>query len=805
MRPIHSSGPMLRDTVFIKDLVATGITGEDAWSRPTPHPLKISVLLRTDFKKASTTDNLNYSLNYAVLSRNIAEYMKANEKRNFKSLGKVAEAIAGVVLDESIGGGRHAEVIVRSDKSSIRADTIEYHLERSKTEKVDQDRICIKGLRLLTVIGVFTFERLKKQIVDIDLDLYLKDNTHTETNKIVDEVTEFVETSNFKTVEAFASSIGQFILQNNSNCISKLKVVATKPNAIAYTEGVGVSTQIFDSEVSSSPIKFNNVANESSNKAHVAEQMFNLPTTALDTSFAASKTHEAYIAFGSNEGNQVKNITDALDHLKKFGIKVMATSSLYISKPMYFRDQPDFFNGVIKISFENKSPHQLLKILKTIEYDYLKRVKQFENGPRALDLDILLFDNVIMNESDLTIPHRSMLERSFVLQPLCELLGPDYIHPVSAEPIHDHLRQLSELQTDESIQESSKIYQIVPILRLDPIANPLRFDHNENTHKTLIMGILNVTPDSFSDGGKYYSLKPDIIQERVSTLVQKGADIIDIGGLSTRPGSDEPTSQEELDRVIPAIRAIRDSSDPQVANVLISVDTYRAEIAEKCLQAGADIINDVSMGLYDDTLFDVVARHGCPYIVNHTRGTPKTMSKLTVYNSNTDEDIIENLVDISTGQTITLTNPATDNLVKGVSRELALQLLKAFDRGIKKWQIIIDPGIGFAKNLEQNLRLIKNASAFKCYSVNINKRSTTDPSNVNHHYISFYGSPLLLGTSRKKFLGTICNQLNPSERVISTAASVVACVEQKTDIVRVHDVREIKDAILIADAIYKSH
>ncbi|CCE85874.1 Piso0_005510 [Millerozyma farinosa CBS 7064] len=804
MRPIHSSGPMLRDTVFIKDLVATGITGEDAWSRPTPHPLKISVSLRTDFKKASATDNLKYSLNYAVLSRNIAEYMRANEKRNFKSLGRVAESIAEVVLDESIGGGRHAEVIVRSDKSSIRADAIEYHLERSKTEKVVQDRICIKGLRLLTVIGVFTFERLKKQIVDIDLDLYVKENTHSETNKIVDEVTEYVETSNFKTVEAFVSSIGQFILQNNSSCISKLKVVATKPNAIAYTEGVGVSTEIYDSELSSAQIKFNNVTNETSSKVPVTEKTFNLPTTASDSAFGASRSHEAYIAFGSNEGNQVNNIADALDHLKDFGINVMATSSLYISKPMYFKDQPDFFNGVVKVTFEDKSPHQLLKILKSIEYDYLKRIKQFENGPRAIDLDILLFDNVSLNESDLTIPHKSMLERSFVLQPLCELLGPDYIHPVSAEPIHDHLRQLSGSQTDDAIQESSKIYQIVPISRLDPIANPLRFDHNENTHRTLIMGILNVTPDSFSDGGKHYSLKPADIEERVFTLLKQGADIIDIGGLSTRPGSDEPPLQEELDRVIPAIKAIRDSSDQQVANAVISVDTYRGEIAEKCLQAGADIINDVSMGLYDDTLFDVVARHGCPYIVSHTRGTPKTMSKLTVYNSNTDEDIIENLVDISNGQTITLTNPATENLVKGVSRELALQLLKAFDRGIKKWQIVVDPGVGFAKNLEQNLSLIKTASTFKSYSVEVNRRSTTDPSNVNHHYISFYGSPILLGTSRKKFLGTICDQANPSERVISTAASVVACIEQKTDIVRVHDVGEIKDAVLIADAIYKS-
>lgn len=132
---------------------------------------------------------------------------------------------------------------------------------------------------------------------------------------------------------------------------------------------------------------------------------------------------------------------------------------------------------------------------------------------------------------------------------------------------------------------------------------------------------------------------------------------MDIGGVSTRPGSVEPSVQEELDRLLPVVRAIRESSNNALSQCVISIDTYRAKIAEECLLAGADVINDISMGLYDDCMFDVVAKYGCPYIMNHTRGTPQTMSKLTTYESNTNEDIIEYLTDPVTGHHISFQSP----------------------------------------------------------------------------------------------------------------------------------------------------
>lgn len=787
---------MLQDTVFINNLASTAITGKDAWNRPTPQPITISVSLNTDFHQASVTDNLKYSLNYAVISRNISEFMKANEHKNFKSLGSIAESISEIVLDEKKGGGHQAVVAIKSTKSEIRADSIEYKTSVSKIENLEvPDEINVHGLKLLTVIGVFTFERLQKQIVDIDLSLKLKKNASISIHKIIDELTLYVETSNFKTVEALVMKIGQLVMQNHGDGVQDITAKVTKPNAITFTDGVGVASNMTKSSFKDvEPIR--NI-----NAAELPDSQFNLPTSVEDSKFDSEKEHIAYIAIGSNEANQISNINHALQLLKTYDIKILSTSSLYISKPMYYKDQPDFYNGAIKVCFRNKTPHDLLKELKEIEYKHIKRVKEFDNGPRSIDLDILMYDDIILNTDDLIIPHKLMLERTFVLQPLCELLGPEVLHPVSAEPLHNHSRQLLTSETNELIQESSNLLQIVPIPRLADDNNPLTFDHLENKHKTLIMGILNITPDSFSDGGRNFDKSINEVLENASQLLTQGADILDIGGVSTRPGSVEPSVEEELDRLLPVVRAIRNSSDKVLSLCTISIDTYRAKIAEECLLAGADIINDISMGLYDDHMFDVVAKYGCPYIVNHTRGTPQTMSKLTNYESNTNEDIIEYMLDPITGQHVALPKPEVDNLIHGVSRELGLQLLKAFEKGVMKWQIILDPGIGFAKNVSQNINTIKYASAFKNYSMLLNTRDQNGV--VNHSYVSFSGLCTLLGPSRKKFLGTICKEPIASERVMSTAASVMACIQQKADIIRVHDVSEIKKTCLTGDAIYK--
>lgn len=389
-----------------------------------------------------------------------------------------------------------------------------------------------------------------------------------------------------------------------------------------------------------------------------------------------------------------------------------------------------------------------------------------------------------------------MLERTFVLKPLCELIPPDMIHPVSTEPIHNHLRELLKSSSNEEHQETSDLLQIIPFPR-DPHGTELSFDQtNFIATPTMIMGVLNITPDSFSDGGNnFYQLNDEEVCNRALQLLEDGATILDLGAVSTRPGSQEPEEPEELSRLLPAIRAIRKSSDSKLSQAIISIDTYRSNVAEQCLLAGADIINDISMGtLSDGAIFDVVSKYRCPYIINHTRGTPQTMTKLTTYNANENEDIVEYCIDPKIGQFKSELPASSQNLLNGICQELSVQMLKAFEAGVRKWQLIVDPGLGFAKNLPQNLVIIKNASFFKNYSTENHQTG---------NYLSFNGVATLLGPSRKKFLGTICKEEIPSERVISTGAAVTACIEQHTDIVRVHDIEHMKKVCLTADAIYK--
>ena len=268
--------------------------------------------------------------------------------------------------------------------------------------------------------------------------------------------------------------------------------------------------------------------------------------------------------------------------------------------------------------------------------------------------------------------------------------------------------------------------------------------------RTYIMGILNVTPDSFSDGGDFNTLETGLMQAK--KMVKAGADIIDIGGQSTRPGSKVVSIDEELNRVLPIIKFLR-SKKNICAEIPISVDTTRAIVAEKAIEAGTNLINDISAGTYDDEMFSVVADLKVPIILMHIRGTPKTMQKLTDY----------------------------QDLIGEIYKFLESRIEVAIRAGIEREKIIIDPGIGFAKNYEQNLEIIRNLSRFK--SLNC---------------------PILVGLSRKSFIGQILNQPDAKQRVWGTAAGCVAAIAQYIDILRVHDVKEMSEVCRVADVILRN-
>lgn len=268
--------------------------------------------------------------------------------------------------------------------------------------------------------------------------------------------------------------------------------------------------------------------------------------------------------------------------------------------------------------------------------------------------------------------------------------------------------------------------------------------------RTYIMGVLNVTPDSFSDGGDFNSLETAFNQ--VQEMVKAGADIIDIGGQSTRPGAEDVSLEEELNRVIPLINAIRKSPDLVLANIPISVDTTRSQVAEMAVKVGGDIINDISGATFDSKMLSVVAQLNVPVILMHIRGTPKTMQTLTHY----------------------------QDLMGELKQFLEERIQAAINQGISPDHIIIDPGIGFAKTVTQNLEILRNLTQLR--SLNC---------------------PLLVGTSRKSFIGHLLNQPDPKQRVWGTAATCVAAIANSADILRVHDVKEIVEASRVADAIYR--
>jgi dihydropteroate synthase len=259
------------------------------------------------------------------------------------------------------------------------------------------------------------------------------------------------------------------------------------------------------------------------------------------------------------------------------------------------------------------------------------------------------------------------------------------------------------------------------------------------------MGILNVTPDSFSDGGQFNAVDSALAQGH--RLVEAGIDILDVGGQSTRPQAVEISETEELERVIPVIAALRAQ-----LSIPISVDTTRSAVARAAISAGADLVNDVSAGIDDPHMLATVAKLQVPIILMHRRGTPQTMQELTHY----------------------------DHLIPEIIDFLQQQIDAAAQAGINRDQIAIDPGLGFAKTAPQNLELLRQLPQLQSL-----------------------GCPILVGPSRKSFLGHILNQPDPQQRVWGTAAACCAAIHGGADILRIHDGAAMHDVCQVADAIWR--
>ncbi|KAJ9625132.1 trifunctional dihydropteroate synthetase [Taxawa tesnikishii (nom. ined.)] len=446
---------------------------------------------------------------------------------------------------------------------------------------------------------------------------------------------------------------------------------------------------------------------------------------------------------GSNVGDRLQMIEKACLALEDEGdIRLLRTSCLYETEPMYVEDQARFLNGACEIE-TTLEPMQLLNRLQDVE-NTLGRVKIIDKGPRSIDLDILLYDSEVVDTKRLIVPHKLMLEREFVLRPLCDII-PDETIPTdsSQRPLLQHLHSLPPAQS--------------PISTMTPLTPGSSIHALEPRRPTHVMSILNTTPDSFSDGGANNPSDKAALRTTTLSHIHAGATIIDIGGQSSRPNAPDISAEEEIERVLPAIRAI--NSLPEAENVAISVDTYRAPVAEAAVLEGAHIVNDISAGLLDPGMLSTMARLGCTVCLMHMRGTPATMQSA------------ENC-------------SYPHGLIPTIASELLDRVREAEAAGIRRWRIILDPGLGFAKNQSQNLEILRRLDELR-------------------NWPGLKGLPWLVGSSRKGFVGKITGVKDARERNWGTAATVAAAVQGGADVVRVHDVPEMVKVAKMSDAIWR--
>jgi len=404
-------------------------------------------------------------------------------------------------------------------------------------------------------------------------------------------------------------------------------------------------------------------------------------------------------------------------------------------------DQPVFLNAACKVR-TRLTPEELLSFVKDLERKIGRTADGVRWGPRCIDIDILFYDSIRVHSADesLIIPHPRMPERDFVLGPLKDI-DSDFIHPLLKKTITQLFSELPQ----------QKLYRVTPI-------RSRLWTWNE---RTFVMGVINVTPDSFSDGGDFYKVEDAIKQAK--KLVEDGAHILDIGGQSTNSRSTMLSAEEELKRVVPLIQSLRSKSNLSwMEGVPISIDTFYASVAEEAIKLGADVINDISGGLLDKDILTVAKRYQVPIILMHMRGTPQTMTQPV----NTDYG---------------------GKMLEEVARGLKERAHEAQLAGIPRWNIILDPGVGFAKTAEHNLEILRRLKELRFM--------------VGESYA------MLVGGSRKRFIGLIVGgeaETQAKLRGWGTAATSCAAVAGGADIIRVHDVKEQGEVIKMADAIYRS-
>ncbi|QRV98970.1 hypothetical protein RhiJN_26989 [Ceratobasidium sp. AG-Ba] len=725
------------DLIIVDGLSVHAALGSSHWPRPGVEqklqPLLLSITVPHNLSQAGVVDNLEESVSYGSICK-VAEAC-AHEKGKFSSVESLAAGIANSCFTK-FPSVHEVQSVIEKQRALLHAQGAGVQTLHRRTGEKEEVVYFVRDLELSTIIGLHPWERVEKQLVRINLQWTLASNdpTHPSTGfdfrGLVARVSDLVIESSYQTVESLAGSIAQTALESGHG-IESVTVRVGKPSALMMAKTAAV-------QITRSWKDFPELSRGSLPRA--------LAVTPPD------EGHVAILALGSNMGDRFGHIEKALKMLEAEGAKVLDTSFLYETKAMYHEDQASFANGACAIH-TSLTPTELLVLLKRVE-EQVGRTPTFRNGPRVVDLDIIFYDDLSVDVPDgnlpLQIPHVRLREREFVLRPLADII-PKYTHPALKIPIRTLLASLPEQPTP--------MHRVMPLFPTNRPSSPSSAPpHCTWGSQTLLMATLNTTPDSFSDGGDHN--QPSTALSYVQRALASGAQIIDIGGYSTRPRAEVVTVEEEINRVVPFIKALREQDE----SVVISVDTFRGRVAREAILAGASWINDVRAGRgeYLDspvqqdgpTTVDVSHEFGCPIILMHSREA-----------AHEDKSYPE-------------------GVLQGVQQELGARIQEALKAGVRRWNIIVDPGYGFSKSVDGNVELIRNL------------KHLSAPDNF----------PILAGTSRKSYLGSIVGgkaEKDAKERDWATAAAVGACVQAGADIVRVHNVAAMKDVITVADKIWR--
>ncbi|KAH9854624.1 Dihydropteroate synthase [Lenzites betulinus] len=854
----------MSDFIRVKDIALTvSFSDGSRWPSSAPHaqPVIVTCSIAHDVRRAADGDDLAHSVNYSAVASNIKA---VGDAEVFPSIEAFADRICATHSTRFPGAGALTLSIARTKALLYGASFGVEFTKPSPAVEPQEETFFLHDLACYAVLGIHPHERQRKQSVRIDVSVTKRRSRAAplDFRTLEQHIFDYVEVSKFLTVESLTSEVAKSTLAFLADVSARITVRISKPSALLTAEAseLEVTRTFADIGAGVANSALSGTTSTSSRGRDVWTSAGSASSSKPSSTYP-SLPHKAAIAIGSNMGDRFANIECALRLLEAPGadfenwsgdprVVVVDTSFMYESAPMYVAEQPRFINCacIVETNFE---PRELLSFLKQVE-SAVGRVESFRNGPRAIDLDIVLYDSLVIDtradsargtldnlSGELLIPHPRHGEREFVLRPLADMI-PDLVIPSTGKTVEASLIALmSRPSTDPAM------YKVLPFPRYPlphykgerpphmtkirpvpptatywsfPVTSFASTSSKPPPRKTYVMATLNATPDSFSDGSAHYSL-PDALSY-ANAAVADGANIIDIGGYSTRPGAAYVSPEEEFSRVVPVVQAIRGlwqddavttpggrlPSIARTAATLISVDTFRWEVAEESVHAGANCINDVYA--FSGADWPATARSAehfakmrqvsrdlaVPVILMHSRGPASANKDYSQYDYAADEH-------------------GRGAVLEGVRLELGAKVEAAVKGrgGIRRWLAIVDPGLGFSKTVEGNVEVLRDAgSVVSAYSARL-RSLTAPPQRPLRNPLAGY--PQLIGASRKSFLGAILErpdavgsyegrQTRPVERDFATAAAVSCAVQQGATIVRVHDVLRLGDAVRLSSALW---